>query len=140
MSNNEIKKFEFIGTVGTLPIKPDDNAARKLAMILDVKCNGSGPTKAAEKFGYTKQRYFQVLNDYEKGGIIALIDKKVGPKGNYIRTDTLENQIIRYRFLDPDASPGVISQKLNQDGYKISKRSVERTITKYGLQKKTLLV
>jgi arginine repressor len=32
----------------------------------------------------------------------------------------------------------VIAQKLNQTGFKISQRSVERTITEYGIQKKTL--
>ena len=33
----------------------------------------------------------------------------------------------------------VIAQKLNQMGHKVSKRSVERTITEYGLQKKRLI-
>ncbi len=130
----------FTGPNGTLSINPNDHTTKKLAMLIEGKCFGSGPTEAAKKFGYTKQRFFQLLNDYNKGGVQALIDKKSGPTKNYRLTDYIENLIIRYRFLDPDSSPSVIAQKLKQDGHKIGTRSVERTITKYGLQKKTLLV
>jgi hypothetical protein len=49
-------------------------------------------------------------------------------------------QVIRHRFLDPQASPDVIAQKLRQTGFEISTRSVERVISEYGLQKKTLSV
>ena len=42
-----------------------------------------------------------------------------------------------HRFLDPDASPEVIAQKLTQCGMHISTRSVERIIERFGLQKKT---
>ena len=135
-----IAKFEFSGPAGTLSIMPDDNTARKMAMLIEGKCFGLGPSKAAKKYGYTKQRYFQILHDYKKGGIQALIDKKSGPKTNYRRTDLIENLVIRYRFLDPDSSAAVIAQKLKQDGYKVSTRSVERTITKYALQKKTIFL
>ena len=46
-------------------------------------------------------------------------------------------QVIRHRFLDPEASPAVIAQKLSQAGWIISIRSVERVIEQFGLQKKT---
>jgi len=45
-------------------------------------------------------------------------------------------QIIRYRFLDRAASASVIGQKLRQDAWPISDRSVTRVITEFGLQKK----
>jgi len=136
-TNNETHNFFFSGTSGTLPIKSDDKAAIKLAMLIDGKCMGFGPLKAAERYGYTKQRFFQILHSYIKGGIEALKDKKKGPQRKYVRTETIENQIIRHRFLDPDASSKVIAQKLRQSGYNVSQRSVERTITEKGLQKKS---
>ncbi len=52
----------------------------------------------------------------------------------------INNQILRHRFLDPEATTAVITQKINQSGYIVSHRSVERTITEYGLQKKTSFV
>jgi len=66
------------------------------------------------------------------------MDKKRGSDKKPVRTKELENQIIRMRFLDPLASTDVITQKLSQMSYNVSKRSVERTITDYGLQKKLI--
>lgn len=53
-----------------------------------------------------------------------------GPKTNYRRTDELERQIIRHRFLDPDAAAEVIAQRLHQTRHVISIRSVERVADK----------
>ena len=128
------------GPAGSLPVKLEDKLARQLAMLFESKCLGLGPTKAAQKYGYSKQRFFQILNAFIKGGSQALIPKKTGPKTNYVRTENVVTQIIRHRFLDPDANAEVIAQKLKQTGIKVSQRTVERTITEYGLQKKTLQV
>jgi hypothetical protein len=49
----------------------------------------------------------------------------------------LIRQVIRHRFLDPDASADVIAQKLRQAGFVVSTRTVERVIATFGLQKKT---
>lgn len=128
------------GPGGTLPIKSEDKVARQLAMLVEGKCLGLGPTRAAKKYGYSKQRFFQILGAFLKDGTDALIPKKTGPKSNYVRTENVMTQIIRHRFLDPEAKAEVIAQKMRQTGFKVSQRSVERTITEYGLQKKTLQV
>ena len=128
------------GPAGSLPVKFADKVTRQLAMIIEGKCLGLGPTKAAKKYGYSKQRFFQVLKAFVKGGSDALIPKKTGPKTNYVRTENVVTQIIRHRFLDPEAKSEVIAQKLRQTGIKVSQRTVERTITENGLQKKTLQV
>jgi hypothetical protein len=73
-------------------------------------------------------------------GAEGLKSLKPGPKGNYRRTDEVVRQVIRYRFLDPKMSPEVIAQKLNQNGFPIAIRSVERVVSEYGLQKKTSYV
>jgi threonine dehydrogenase-like Zn-dependent dehydrogenase len=59
-----------------------------------------------------------------------------GPKANYRRTEEMVRQIIRHRFLDPEASAEIIAQKLRQADHLISIRSVERVISDFGLQKK----
>jgi hypothetical protein len=78
-----------------------------------------------------------LLNLFKNRGASALQSQKRGPKTNYVRTDEVERQVIRHRFLDPDASADIIAQKLRQAGFPVSTRSVERVIEKYGLQKKT---
>ena len=125
------------GPQGTLSVREDDEITLKLAMLFEGQCEGLGPLKAAKKFGYTRQRYHQILNQFTERGAAGLKRLKTGPKRNYRRTDEVVRQIIRYRFLDPQMSLEVIAQKLNQNGYPIAIRSVERVISEYGLQKKT---
>ena len=129
---------EFVGAHGTLPVGEKDEVSLKLAMLIEGECEGLGPSEAARKYGYTKQRYFQLLHAYEELGSMVLSSKARGPKRNYRRTDELVRQVIRHRFLDPEASVEVIAQKLRQTEFAISTRSVERVIAEYGLQKKTL--
>ena len=132
------KDHVLVGTGGSLAVREEDEVTRKLIMLIEGECEGLGPVQAAEKHGYTKQRYFQLRQIYLSEGAAALASRKRGPKTNYRRTSEIVRQIIRYRFLDPQASPDVIGQKLRQLGLEISTRSVERVIADYGLQKKTL--
>jgi len=125
---------------GSLPIAQDDEITRKLAMLIDGECGPDGIDRAAAKFGFSRQRYFQLRTLFLKKGGQALLSAKRGPKSNYRRTQELVCQVIRHRFLDPDASTEVIAQKLRQCNFPISKRTVDRVITQFGLQKKTLSV
>jgi len=134
----DLRKSVLVGSGGSLAVAEDDEVTRKLLMLVEGECGELGPVKAAEKFGLTKQRYFQIRNAYTEHGSEALLSKRRGPKRNYRRTGDVVRQIIRHRFLDPESSPEVISQKLKQAGLAISIRSVERVIAEYGLQKKTL--
>lgn len=126
------------GPAGSLDVPQDDEITRKLAMIIEGECEGLGPNAAAAKFGFSKQRYFQLRASYLQRGAAALLSQKRGPKTRSRRTDETVRQIIRHRFLDADASVAVIAQKIRQTGLTISVRSVERVIAEFGLQKKTL--
>ena len=99
-----------------------------------------GVQESIRKYGYSEQRYYQLLKLFRKYGIEGLINHKRGPQSNSLRTEPVINRIIRYRFLDPQSSSQVIAQKLRQEGFRLSARSVERTIQEYGLQKKTLQI
>jgi transposase len=133
-------RYQLQGSAGVLDVFEEDEITLKLAMLFEGQCEGVGPTAAARKFGYTKQRYYQLLQAYSEKGALALLSRKRGPKTNYRRTDEVVRQVIRHRFLDADASAEVIAQKLQQGGWEISNRSVQRIIEVYGLQKKTLRV
>jgi hypothetical protein len=129
------KKIHLAGKHHLLLVDKDDKLSCKLAMLFEA--THIGVKAAINKYGYTEQRYYQLLKLYQEHGSQGLIDKPKGPKSNRVRTDQKISQILRHRFLDPDASAAVIAQKMRQAGFSISVRSVERTITEYGLQKKT---
>src|SRR5512141_905755 len=103
---------QLVGPVGTLEVLPEDEITHKLLMLIEGECQGLGPSAAARKFGFSKQRYFQLRKAYAELGAAGLFSHKRGPKSNYRRSDEVVRQIIRHRFLDPQASAEVIAQKL----------------------------
>lgn len=136
----EITPEAFLGPNGSLSIDPDDEVSLKLAMLIKGECGTDGPKQAAEEFGFSRQRYFQLRTLFHEQGAAGLVSHKRGPKTNYRRTREVICQVVRYRFLDPEMSSEVIAQKLRQTGLGISGRSVDRILQGFGLQKKTLSV
>ncbi len=130
-------KYFLVGPKGKISIDGNDEISLKFGMLYEGECEGRGATSAAKKFGYSRQRYYQILKGFKENGAETLKKKKTGPKRNYRRTDEAVRQVIRHKFLDPRISPEVISQKLKQCGHPIRTRSVERVISEFGLQKKT---
>ena len=138
MAQWDLENHALVGAGGLLPVRADDEITRKLSMLTEGECDGLGPIEAARKFGFSKQRYFQLRALFVELGAQALQSHKRGPKTHYRRTAEVVRQVIRHRFLDPEASAEVIAQKLSQSGWTISIRSVQRVIEEFGLQKKTL--
>ena len=132
------QQLRFTGPSGSLPVDQEDEICRRLAMLIEGECEELGPTQAAQKYGFTRQRYYQILADYYAEGAEGLRLESPGPKTDYRRTDHVVRLVIRCRFLDPESSPAVIAQKIRQQKRAISTRSVERIIADFGLQKKTL--
>jgi hypothetical protein len=137
MKTNTQETIIFQGKTDHLMIRKDDSFAMKLAMLFEGIISDIPKKELARKYGYTREHYYLLKHLFEKHGSDGLMDKKTGPKKSTKRTDIVNNQIIRLRFLDPDASVEVIGQKMRQMGFSISDRSINRTIQQYGLQKKT---
>jgi hypothetical protein len=129
---------QLTGPAGSLTIAPHDALARRFLMLMEGQGLEQNVIAVAHKYGYCRQRYYQLLGAFKQGGVPALQPKQTGPKTNYRRTEEAVRQILRQLFLDPDASAQVVAQKLRQTRWTISVRSVQRTIADYGLQKKTL--
>ena len=138
MASFDPKKQSLVGAGGLLSVRDDDEITHKLAMLIEGECEGLGPLKAAAKFGFSKQHATFSCAPRSRSRARGMQSHKRGPKTQYRRTAEVVRQVIRHRFLDPDASPEVIAQKLCQSGWEISIRSVQRVIEEYGLQKKTL--
>jgi transposase len=121
----------------SLVITENDPIAWKFSMLIEAASNKDEKIEdLARRYGYTREHFYVIKRAYEEKGSQGLMDKSRGPKINSKRTKEMEKQIIRHRFLDPEASSQVITQRLQQAGNNISQRSVERTINEYGLQKK----
>jgi Homeodomain-like domain-containing protein len=66
------KHYLIEGSAGTLTVASDDEVALKLAMLIEGECEGLGPTRAAKKYGYSPQRYFQLRKRYTAHGTDGL--------------------------------------------------------------------
>jgi transposase len=124
------------GEGGRLRVPRDDKLACRLLMILQAECGKDTHKDTAARYGCCKQTYYQWRAKYHKDGALALASHKRGPRRNYRRGGEALRQIVRHRFLDPEASADVIAQKLRQDGLQVSTRSVYRVLEDFGLQKR----
>src|SRR6266571_546375 len=111
---------QLTGPAGVLQLEPTDELAHRFLMLVEGECLQANVATVAQKYGYCRQRYYQILDAFERGGLPALQPQKTGPKSNYRRTDQAVRQVLRYRFLDPESSPDVIAQKLRQTRFPIS--------------------
>lgn len=130
-------QIQLVGAAGTLPVAEDDQITQKLAMLFEGQCEGVPITQLADKYDYSRQRYYQLLKRFYHGGAAALQSQKTGPKSPYRCTQEVMRQIIRLLFLNRETTAEVAAQKLRQLGHRISIRSIRRVIAQYGLQKKT---
>src|SRR6516225_7515765 len=128
----ELPQRRIVGPLGELFVPPDDEAAERFLMLIEGQCEGLGGPAAALKYGLSRPRYYQLLKRFHDGGTPALRLQKRGPRGPSVRTEEVVRQVIRHRFLDPDASADVIAQKLRQTGFPVSTRSVGRVIEQFG--------
>lgn len=126
---------QLSGSAGSLTINPDDKLAHQFLMLIEGHCQGN-VSAVAQKYGYCRERYYQLRRSFQAGGLAALLPKKTGPKSNYRRTGEAVRQVLRHFFLDPDTTAQVVTQKLRQTHFPISLRSVQRIIAEWGLQKK----
>jgi len=133
------QSIQISGVKGNLTIDPSDEVALKLAMLFEGLQRDCPLGQITIKYGYRREHFYHLLDQFKQNGSDGLRSGKTGPKTKTVRNTRVVNQIIRHRFLDPDASAPVIAQKLKQEGIPVTIRSVERTITEYGLQKKTLI-
>src|SRR5438552_10103196 len=64
LSNNQLR---FTGPGGSLVIPKNDEVCRRLAMIIEGECEGLGASKAALKYDFSRQRYYQILSAFYAG-------------------------------------------------------------------------
>jgi DNA invertase Pin-like site-specific DNA recombinase len=77
------EKLILVGSKGTIDLNVDDEIILKFSMLFEGECEGFGASLSAKKFGYTRQRYYQLLQKLQNEGIEALKSKKTGPQTNY---------------------------------------------------------
>lgn len=68
MAQFDLDKHVLVGPGGSLSVREDDEITRKLLMLMEGECEELGPLEAATKFGFSKQRYFQLRTAFNESG------------------------------------------------------------------------
>ena len=76
MAQFDLEKQALVGAGGLLAVRADDEITRKLSMLIEGECEGLGPIEAARKFGFSKQRYFQLRATFAELGAQALVQSE----------------------------------------------------------------
>jgi len=124
---------EIKGPGGTLSLRPDDDASVDLAMLIEGETSGRPLGVILEDFGRSRSTYYEKLRRFRELGVAGLFAKPPGPRSPWRRPLEVIRFIVTSRIRDPERSATHIADDLARLGHDVSVRSVERTLTQFGL-------
>lgn len=133
---NMIKRtptHEIKGPGGVLQIRPQDEAALDLVMLVDGETSGRGLEEVLQQYGRSRSTYYEKLRRFREQGLEGLLSRPPGPRTPWRRPLEVVRFIVTTRLRHPERSAAEIADELGRQGHPVSLRSVERTLTQFGL-------
>jgi transposase len=124
---------EIKGPGGTLPIRPEDEAAFDLVMLIEGETSGRPLDDILQQYGRSRSTYYEKLRRFRESGLEGLLSRPPGPRSPWRRPLEVVRFIVTTRLRHPGRSASTIAEELTQLGHAVSVRSVERTLTQFGL-------
>ena len=85
------------------------------------------------EFGRSRSTYYEKLRRFREEGVEGLLSRPPGPRTAWRRPLEVVRFIVRNRLRDPSRSAALIAGDLLRHGHAVSVRSVERTLSQFGL-------
>jgi transposase len=124
---------EIRGPGGVLPLGPHDEAALDLVMLIEGETSGKPLESVLEQYARSRSTYYEKLRRFREDGVAGLLSRPSGPRGPWRRPLEVVRHIVTTRLRHPDRSAAEIAEELARFGHAISVRSVERTLSQFGL-------
>ena len=124
---------EIRGPGGALPLRPDDEAVLDLVMLIEGETSGRPLEQVLAEFGRSRSTYYEKLRRFRELGLEGLLARPPGPRGPWRRPMEVIRFIVMARLREPERSAQAICEDLGRLGHPVSVRSVERTLTQFGL-------
>lgn len=128
---------EIKGPGGVLPIRPEDEAALDLVMLVEGETSGRQLDEVLREFGRSRSTYYEKLRRFREQGLDGLHSRPPGPRTPWRRPLEVVRFIVTSRLRYPDRSAAEIAEELARQGHPVSMRSVERTLNQFGLTRGT---
>jgi transposase len=124
---------EIRGPGGSLPLRPQDEAALDLAMLLEGETSGTDLEEVLRKYGRSRSTYYEKLRRFRQDGVEGLLSRPPGPRNAWRRPLEVVRFIVTTRLRTPERTAAGIAEDLARLGHTVSVRSVERTLSQFGL-------
>ena len=124
---------EIKGPGGSLPLGPDDEAALDLLMLVEGETSGHPLAEVLARFGRSRSTYYEKLRRFREQGLTGLLSRPPGPRSPWRRPLEVIRYVVTTRLRHPERSAPAIAGDLARLGHTVSVRSIERTLTQFGL-------
>ena len=124
---------EIRGPGGILPIGSRDDATTDFVMLIEGETSGRPLDEVLREFGRSRSTYYEKLRRFRESGLEGLLSKPPGPRSAWRRPIEVVRFIVTTKLRDPEKSAAAIAESLAGLGHSVSVRSVERTLTQFGL-------
>jgi transposase len=121
------------GPGGVLALRPEDEAAADLVMLIEGETSGRPLDEVLAQYGRSRSTYYEKLRRFREGGLEGLLSRPPGPRSPWRRPLEVVRFIVTTRIRHPDRGAAAIAEELSRQGHTVSVRSVERTLTQFGL-------
>jgi transposase len=125
------------GPGGELSLRRDDEAGSDLLMLIDGETSGRPLDEVLIEFGRSRSTYYEKLRRFREEGVEGLLSRPPGPRTAWRRPLEVVRFIVRARLRDPSRGAALIAGDLLRQGHAVSVRSVERTLSQFGLTRAT---
>lgn len=126
------------GPGGELPLRSEDETAIDLAMLIEGETSGRPLDEVLAQFGRSRSTYYDKLKRFREQGVEGLIAKPSGPRTAWRRPLEVVRYIVRARLQNPVVTANAIADELGRSGHAVSVRTVERTLTQFGLTRRPM--
>ncbi len=130
-------RHEIKGPGGSLPLRPGDEAAADLVMLIEGETSGRALDDVLTQYGRSRSTYYEKLRRFRESGVEGLLSRPPGPRSPWRRPIEVIRYIVTTRLRHPDRAAATIAEDLARLGHSVSVRSVERTLTQFGLTRST---
>ena len=128
-----VPAHEIRGPGGVLPLRPEDEPAVDLVMLIEGETSGRPLDDVLREYGRSRSTYYEKLRRFRESGLEGLLSRPPGPRGPWRRPLEVVRFIFTTRIRHPDRAAGTIAEELARLGHSVSVRSVELTLTQFGL-------
>lgn len=103
----------------------------KYEMLRRARREGKAVTEVAERFGLSRQTFYEAERKLEETGLAGLVPKRPGPKGPHKLTEEVMAAVEAQRGDEPEVSSEALARYVEEHfGVSVHPRSIERALVR----------